>query len=447
MKIPRFTSLMTSRAQHNSPADAGATHSLRMRRAELCAMTAALILCAASMARAEHGDHDWIATWQGSPTPGGTFYSPGCPSDVGLSNQTVRNIVHVAVGGDWVRARISNVGGLVPVTVGSATIAEAGAGAATAAGTLHPLTFGGNTSIVIAAGGEAVSDRVPLKVKALDNLDVSVYLPGSTGPTTQHYYANQGNYLAAGDQTGSAIAGPFTTSISCWMFISGVDVQTSQRVRGALIAFGDSITDGYLSTFDANHRYPDDLATALAARKGTTLSVLNAGIIGNELLTIRPQLEFGYTAPFRFARDVLNQPGARAVIVLEGINDIGDRSAQASELIPVYQQLILAAHEAGLKIYGATLTPFGGSNAIYGGDYGTPAGEAQRQLVNAWIRTSGAFDGVIDFDKAVRDPSNPTYLLPAYVGDPLHPNDAGYQAMANAVDLKMILDDIDGWGW
>jgi lysophospholipase L1-like esterase len=310
-------------------------------------------------------------------------------------------------------------------------------------GTLHPLLFGGRTSIVIAAGGEAVSDPVPLKVNALDNLDVSVYLPGSTGMATQHYFADQTNYLAAGDQSGSAIAGPFTTSISCWMFVSGVDVQTSPKVRGTLIAFGDSITDGYLSSLNANRRYPDDLATALAARKGTTVSVVNAGIIGNELLTIRPQLQFGYTAPARFARDVLNQPGAKAVILLEGINDIGDRSAQASDLIPVYEQLIIAAHEAGLKIYGATLTPFGGSNTIYGGDYGTLAGEAQRQLVNAWIRTSGAFDGVIDFDEAVRDPSNPSYLLPAYVGDALHPNDAGYQAMANAVPVKEIVDKVN----
>jgi lysophospholipase L1-like esterase len=227
------------------------------------------------------------------------------------------------------------------------------------------------------------------------------------------------------------------------MFVSGVDVRASARVRGTLVAFGDSITDGYLSTTNANHRYPDDLAAALAARRGDTLAVVNAGIIGNELLTIRPQLEFGYTAPFRFARDGSDQAGAKAVILLEGINDIGDRSAQASDLIPVYEQLIEAAHNAGLKIYGATLTPFGGSNAIYGGVYGLPAGEAQRQLVNAWIRTSGAFDGVIDFDKAVRDPANPQNLLPAYVGDPLHPNDAGYQAMANAVNLDRILADLD----
>jgi lysophospholipase L1-like esterase len=409
----------------------------------LVACTLILVsLCLCAIAAAESSSHDWVATWQGSPTPGGTFYSPGCPSDVGLNSQTVRNVVHISAGGDWVRVRISNNAGANPLAVGSASLARSAGGAATVPGTLRPLRFGGESSILIAAGGEAVSDPVPMTVHALDNLDVSIYLPGATGPSTQHYFAAQDNFLAAGDQTGSGPATPFSTTISCWMFVSGVDVRADKKVRGTLVAFGDSITDGYLSTTNANRRYPDDLSNALAARKGNTLSVVNAGIIGNELLTIRPQLEFGYTAPFRFGRDALNQADAGAVILLEGINDIGDRSAKASDLIPVYLQLILAAHDAGLKIYGATLTPFGGSNAIYGGDYGTPAGEAQRQLVNAWIRTSGAFDGVIDFDKAVRDPANPTQLLPAYVGDPLHPNDAGYQAMANAVDLDAILEAI-----
>jgi lysophospholipase L1-like esterase len=399
-------------------------------------------LCVCAAAVAQPSSHEWVAAWQGTPTPGGTFYSPGCPSDVGLSNQTIRNVVHVSAGGDWVRVRVSNNAGSNPLAVGSASIARSAGGATTSPATLQPLKFGGETSILIAAGGEALSDPIPMNVKALDTLDVTIYLPGSTGPTTQHYFAAQDNFLASGDQTGPGADSSFSRKISCWMFVSGVDVRAGPKVRGTLIAFGDSITDGYLSTTNANRRYPDDLANALAARKGNTLSVVNAGIIGNELLTIRPQLEFGYTAPFRFARDAVNQPGARAVILLEGINDIGDRSAKASDLIPVYLQLILQAHEAGLKIYGATLTPFGGSNAIYGGDYGTAAGEAQRQLVNAWIRTSGAFDGVIDFDKAVRDPANPAQLLPAYVGDPLHPNDAGYQAMANAVDLDAIIEAI-----
>ena len=395
---------------------------------------------ASALAGDRHSDDRWVATWQGSPTPGGTFFSPGCPSDVGLTSQTVRNLVHISAGGDWVRARISNAGGGNPLNVGSATIGFASGNTAGASGSLLPLHFGGQASILIAAGGEAVTDPIPMTVKALDTLTISIYLPGSTGVATQHYYADQDNFLATGDQTGSTAAGPFTQTISCWMFLSGVDVKASGRVRGALIALGDSITDGYLSSNDANRRYPDDLARKLTARRDITMSIVNAGIIGNELLTIRPQLQFGYTAPARLGRDVLNQPGARAVILLEGINDIGDRSAKAADLIPVYEQIIGQSHEAGLKIFGATLTPFGGSNAIYGGDYGTPAGEAERVKVNDWIRTSGAFDGVIDFDKAVRDPANPTFLLPAYVGDPLHPNDAGYQAMANAVNLEDIIE-------
>jgi len=384
----------------------------------------------------------WVASWQGTPTPGGTFYSPGCPSDVGLTNQTVRNVVHLSAGGDAIRIRLSNHDGANPLPVGAATVALAGTGAATT-GSVYPLSFSGSPSILIAAGGEALSDPVPLHVNALANLAVSAYLPGSTGLATQHYFAAQDNYLAAGDQTGSTVAVPFSTKISCWMFVSEVDVSASPHLNGTLVAFGDSITDGYLSTTNANRRYPDDLAAALAARHGHTLAVVNAGIIGNELLTIRPQLQFGYAAPARFSRDVLNQPDARAVIVLEGINDIGDKSAKAEDLIPVYEQLIIAAHDAGLKIYGGTLLPFAGSNGVYGGDYGTAAGEAERQKVNAWIRTSGAFDGVIDFDKATRDPSDPTRLLPAYDADHLHPNDAGYQAMANAVPIEEILDEID----
>jgi lysophospholipase L1-like esterase len=403
----------------------------------------ALFLAASTLTSAQGPHENWISTWQGSVTPGGTFYSPGCPSDVGLSGQTIRNIVHIAIGGDTVRARISNAFGANPLSVGSASIAIAGTGAAANPATLHPLTFNGRSSILIAQGGEALSDPVPLPVHALDNLDVSVYLPGSTGPSTQHYIANQTNYLASGNQALIPAAASFTTGISCWMFLSSVDVQTSPRVKGALAAFGDSITDGYLSTPNANRRYTDDLARALAARHGETISVVNTSDTGNELLTVRPQLQFGYSAPARFARDVLIQPGVRAVLVLEGINDIGDRSAQAEDLIPVYQQLIRQAHDAGMKIYGGTLLPFGGSNSEYGGDYGTPAGEAQRELVNDWIRHSGAFDGVVDFDKATRDPANPTFLLPAYRGDHLHPNDAGYQKMADTVDIDMILDGID----
>jgi len=391
-------------------------------------------------APAPDGKAQWVGAWQGSPTPGGTFYSPGCPSDVGLSNQTIRNLVFLSSGGEFVRARISNTYGSEPLNVGSATIAVSAGGAAIDPQTLHQLTFSAQESILIAAGAEALTDPVAMDVNALDVVAVSIFLPDSTGLATQHYFANQDNFLAAGDQTGMSAGTPFTDDISCWMFLSGIEVSAQPQIVGTVIALGDSITDGFGSTNDANHRYPDYLAQRLAARRGPTLSVANAGVTANELLTIRPQLLFGYPAPARLARDVLIQPRARVVILLEGINDIGDRSAKAKDLIPVYLQIILQAHAAGMKIFGATLLPFAGSNAVYGGDYGTPAGEVQRQAMNLWIRTSHAFDGVIDFDKAVRDPSDPTRLLPAFdSGDHLHPNDAGYQTMANVIDLDAII--------
>ncbi|KYF76867.1 hypothetical protein BE17_39105 [Sorangium cellulosum] len=417
----------------------------RSPRSSFTAAVIALLtvaLARPALAADQPAEGRWVAAWHGSPTPGGTFNSQDCPSDVGLSGQTVRNIVRLSAGGTAVRVRISNAGGAEPLKVGAASVALSAGGATTTAGTSQPLRFAGQPTIVIAAGGEAVSDPVALKVQPLQTLAVSVYLPAKTGPATQHYFASQDNFLAAGNQTGAGADKQFTRKISCWMFASGVDVKATPNVAGTLIALGDSITDGYLSTKNNNQRYPDFLAQRLASRKGTTLSVVNAGIIGNELLTVRPQLQFGYPVPARLARDVLTQPGARAVILLAGINDIGDRSAKATDLIPVVQQIIQAARAAGLKIYGGTLVPFAGSTGTYKGDYGTAKGEQERQKLNTWIRTSGAFDGVIDFDKALRDPSDPSRLLPAYDADKLHPNDAGYQAMANAVNLDAILGDI-----
>ena len=397
-------------------------------------------------ARGEHAErslNNWVAAWQGSPTVGGTFSTSSCPSDVGVNNQTVRNIVFISAGGDHLRVRISNVGGSVPLRVGSASVAVSAGGADTVPGTLHSLRFAGQTSTVIAAEGEALSDAVSLKVKSLESLAVSVYLPGATGPATQHYFATQNNYLAAGDESTAAGGSSFSQMIACWMFLSGVDVAASRQVKGTLVTLGDSITDGFASTTGANLRYPDQLARRLAARSGDTLSVSNAGLGGDDLLANREgQPLFGVPAPARLPRDVLTQYGARAVILLEGINDIGANSAMAADLIQIDQQIITQLHAWGLKVYGGTLVPFGGAFPIYGANYGTTGGEQQRQILNRWIRTGGAFDGVIDFDKAIRDPQNPSQMLPVYdSGDHLHPGDAGYLAMANAVDLNVIVKE------
>jgi lysophospholipase L1-like esterase len=384
----------------------------------------------------------WVAAWQGSPTVGGTI-DPSCPSDVGVNNQTVRNIIIASTGGDRVRVRLSNVGGSAPLRVGAASVAISAGGAAIVGGTSRVLRFGGKTTTVIAAEGEALSDPVKLDVEAFKTLAVSIFLPDSTGPATQHFLANQDNYVAAGNQSQVGAAAPYTQTVSCWMFLSGLVVTPKLNVRGTLVTLGDSITDGYASTKNGNNRYPDDLARRLAALPGRTLSVSNAAIDGNDLLANRVGLAlFGIPAPARLARDVLTQAGVRAVILLEGINDIGANAAVASDLIQIDQQIITQAHAAGLKIYGGTLVPFGGSNAIYGGNYGSTFGEQQRQALNQWIRTSAAFDGIVEFDIATRDPKNPTQMLPAYdSGDHLHPGPAGYQAMANAVDIGLIVKE------
>jgi lysophospholipase L1-like esterase len=387
--------------------------------------------------------HRWVNAWQGSPTAGGTFSHASCPADTGLKDQTVRNIVFISAGGHELRVRISNAFGALPLQVGAASVAVQKQGAATVPNTLRTLRFSGRASILIPAGGEALSDPVRLSVRALQRLAISVYLPGSTGPATQHNNSRETNFLASGNHAASTQASALPTKIGCWMFASAVDVRPDLDVRGTVVALGDSITDGDQSTIDADQRYPDHLARRLAALHGPTLSVSNAGVGGNELLFNRTPALFGVSALARLPRDVLTQAGAREVILLEGINDIGAESATATSLIQADQLIIAQAHAAGLRIYGATLVPFGGSHAQYDGNYGTTAGERQRQALNHWIRTSGAFDAVFDFDRALRDPSDPTRLLPAYdSGDHLHPSDAGYRAMAAAVDLRVLLRDL-----
>jgi lysophospholipase L1-like esterase len=375
----------------------------------------------------------WVASYAASPVAAGTLVGGPCSSATGLTDQTVRDVVYSTVAGDAVRVRLSNAFGATPLVVGHASVAVSDAAGDALPGTLRTLTFGGAADVTIPPNADAVSDPVRLAVPRLHDLAVSVYLPSATGPATQHFDAQQTNYVAPGDAVLSPTTASFGTRLSCSPFVSGVDVRSAGTVTGAIVAFGDSITDGYLSTVGANNRWPNYLAREMAARPGDELTVVDAGISGNELTVNRDPVVFGVGALARLDRDALVLSGAREVVLLEGINDIGADHVSAARIIAADEQIIAQAHAVGLRIYGGTLTPFMGSNARYGGDYGTAYGEAQREAVNAWIRTGGAFDGVIDFDKATRDPANPQVFNPVYdSGDHLHPGDAGYRAMAEA---------------
>ena len=387
----------------------------------------------------------WVSTWAASPmaaTPPSLTSSDDF-SSAGFSDQTIRDIVWASAGGRSARIRLSNVFGTRPVTFRQVDIGVSAGGAAVSPGTSHLVTFGGRPSVTIRPGTEAVSDPVRLDVPAETDLAVSLFTAAPTGPATYHSDAQQINYVSAGDQAGSDSGAAFTTTSQHWYFLDAVVVQAGPAAKGAVVAFGDSITDGYQSTVNANARWPNDLARRFLAVPGQARAVADEGIGGNRVLN--DSACFGVNAQARFFRDVAERSGARYVIMLEGINDIGfsqdpdsgctapDTNVSAAQIIAGYRHIIAAAHAAGLRIFGATLTPFQGSA------YYSAAGEAKREAVNAWIRTSHGFDGVIDFDKAVRDPASPLQILPAYdSGDHLHPNDAGYQAMANAVNLAMF---------
>jgi len=370
-----------------------------------------------------------------APAPPGGGRS-GFPARVTISNQTIRQVVRVSLGGDRLRVVLSNAFGTAPVNIGAAHVALRDRDSMVKAGSVKPLTFNGSTTGRILPGATVVSDVVELAVPPVSDLVVDLYLPGDLGlgpaPVTAHGTASQTNYLSA---TGNHSGEPAMTvekTAGAWFLLSRVEMAAG-REAGAVVTFGDSITDGARSTTDMNSRWPDYLARRLAARKGPAIGVLNAGVSGNQLLGDGA----GASALARFDRDVLVQTGVTHVIVMEGINDIGlaraNPNPSAADLIAGHKQLIERARARGLKVYGATLTPFKGAA------YWTAEGEAKRQALNEWIRTSKAYDAVIDFDQVTRDPAAPTKFLPAYdSGDHLHPGDAGYKAMGEAVDLKLF---------
>jgi lysophospholipase L1-like esterase len=368
-----------------------------------------------------------------APPPGQTY---GPQPFTHFTNQTLRQIVHASIGGSRARVVLSNAFGTAPLTIGAAHMALRDKDDSIQPGG-RPLTFSGRASITIPSYAVAYSDPVTLNVPPLSDIAIDLYLPGTTNapaPLTMHGSAFQTNYIAdTGNHAGVAKL-PTVATTRNWFLISRVDVD-SPDAGGAVVAFGDSITDGAASQADTNGRWPDVLARRLAAAP-LKMGVLNAGIGGNRVLS-DAAWGSGPNALARFDVDVLGQPGVTHAIVLEGINDIGNArqnpTPTADDLIAGHKQLIERAHARGLTILGATLTPF------WGAGYYTDVGEAKRQALNDWIRTSRAYDGVIDFDKATRDPANPKMFLPAYDScDHLHPNQAGQQAMGEAIDLALF---------
>jgi lysophospholipase L1-like esterase len=379
--------------------------------------------------RSAPADLRWVGTWSASPQ--------AVSNGVAVEGRTIRQVVRVSAGGNWVRVRLSNAYGEDALAVGAVHVALHKGGAAIVAGSDRKLAFNGLPAITIPPGALAVSDPMFFPLRDLGDLAVSIYVSGNQEAGTGHTDGLQTTYISTeGNFSGEENLPTATTTQSVY-FLTGVEVDAARGTR-AIVALGDSITDGRRSSADANRRWPNLLAERLAAQKsGGKVAVLNAGISGNRLLHDKDSSN----ALARLDRDVLVQSGARYVIVLLGINDIGFPGAvTVDEIIAAHRQIIDRAHAMGLTVYGGTLTPF---QAFLPLIYYTDVGEQQRQAVNDWIRTSNAYDAVIDFDQAIRDPGNPARILPAYdSGDHLHPNDAGYKAMADAISLKLFKDKV-----
>ncbi len=388
-----------------------------------------VVMAAASVstARAAGPDH-WVGTWATAPV---MVVNP--KGGVGTEDETLREVVRVSLGGAMMRVVLTNEFGTGPLTIGAVHVALRVNGSEVKLASANALTFGGQTSVTIPAGAKVVSDPAALKVPALADLAISIFVPKQAiAQITQHTGAWQTNYVVPGDHVGDKVLDG-AKDVTAWRFLKGVDVLASAQ-SGAIVALGDSITDGTQSTRDANARWPDVLAARLQGNKKTAmLGVLNLGISGNRLLHDIT----GPGALMRFDRDVLGQSGVKYLVVLEGINDIGktakplkaDDPVTTEQLLFALGQLIEMAHAHGIKVIGATLLPYSGA------EYASAEGEAMRQAENAFIR-SGKFDGVIDFDKAMSDAG---MMRPAEdSGDHLHPNDAGYKAMGEAVDLRLF---------
>jgi lysophospholipase L1-like esterase len=411
---------------------------MKRRTALSCAGLVALAVCATASAA------EWVQTWGAAPLPPAAAQGP-FPATASFTNQTIRQTVRVSVGGARVRLRLSNEYGTKPLVIGAARIALADDKGNIKTGSDKAVLFGGQAGTTIPAGAPFLSDPVDLEVDGLTSLSISLYFPEDTGPCTCHATGVQNGFVSdAGDFTAKA----FTPSqtIQFRAFISGVDVESATSSR-SVVVLGDSISDGVGATLDANRRWPDLLANLLNAKAGKGWGVVNMGISGNRVLGDGA----GQSALARFDRDVLSATGVKAVVIFEGVNDLGiaygkfegpfaerfkalaGKKVTKEEMIAGYRQLIARARGRGLKVIAATITPYGGAM------YFSEEGDAVRQAINTWIRTSKEVDGVIDFDAAIRDPAQPTQIKDGFhAGDHLHGSDAGYAAMAAAIDLKLF---------
>jgi lysophospholipase L1-like esterase len=366
------------------------------------------------------------------PHPGtGTWTaSASLLEDVRIENQTVRMVVRTSIGGDDLRIRLTNAFGLTPVTFGEVTVAEQQDGAELVDGSVRPVTFGGLPTVTVPAGGSVVSDAVSGSWAPASDVVVSAYVPGSVATVTGHLRPTATTYLAGGRHTAEAGGAAFTDELAHWFWLDRVSFDSTEAA-GAIAVVGDSLTDGGGDVPDTNLRWPDHLARRILELPAAQQSgVLNAGMSGNRILFDG----YGPRTLDRLDRDALTQPGVHTVLLFQGINDVSRSVTTSAPLIEAYREIAERAHDRGLRIVVGTLTPIGGA-ATY-----TPAKEAVRQEVNAFLRTDPAFDGVIDFDAALRDPADPTRLLPAYdKGDHLHPSDAGRERLAEVVDLALLL--------